>query len=54
MAIINEKDVLAGKIVSPKSKLRMLVHKAKGIERREDFDVLKQIADDNGIEMDTK
>ncbi len=30
MAKFTEEDVLAGKIVSPKAKLQMLVHKALG------------------------
>ena len=51
MAVVTEEDILAGRLLNPASRLRILVGKAKGIEKRADYAKLCTIASEFGIEM---
>lgn len=51
MAIITEEDILAGKLVNPNSRLRVLAGKCRGMRLRPDYDELCEFARKNGIEM---
>lgn len=50
-AMVTEEDILAGKIVNPESRLRVVVGKAEGICNHPEYDLICQIARDYNIEM---
>ena len=51
MAIITEEDILAGKLVNPNSRLRVLAGKARGMRLRPDYAELCEFARKAGVEM---
>ncbi len=55
LAIVTEEDILAGKLVNPQSKLRIVAGKSTGMGKDPvSAEWIQHIADDWGIELDTK
>lgn len=51
MAVVSEEDIIAGRLVNPASRLRILVGKAKGIENRPDYESWRETARKYNIEI---
>lgn len=51
MAVVTEEDILAGRLVNPASQLKILVGKARGIEKRADYEEWCEFARKNKVEM---
>lgn len=51
LAIVTEEDILAGKLVNPGSRLRIVAHKGTGMRETDYYESLCEIARQNNIEM---